>query len=33
MNGATMTTFGDDRDQDILLMLLHFAGRDCPFRV
>ena len=32
MNAAT-TTFGDDHDRDILLMVLHFACRDCPFRV
>lgn len=27
------TTFGDDHNRDILLMVLHFAGQDCPFRV
>ena len=32
MNART-TTFGDGHDRDILLMLLHFAGPDCPFRV
>jgi hypothetical protein len=31
MNART-TTFGDGHDRDILLMLLHFAGPDCPFR-